>query len=99
VLELICSDIYERYSINMVVLNRLCTLSLSKFSSKEKSDDISEFFKDKSVKGFDRGLQQVPFYAILEIDVCSVSTWSMGMPNGWTRMRRFLRIGLRQRVT
>ena len=43
----------------MVVLNRLVTLSLGKFSSKEKFDDITIFFKDKDVKGFDRGLGQV----------------------------------------
>lgn len=45
----------------MVVLNRLCTLSLDRFSSKEKADDITAFFKDRDVKGFDRGLQQVRF--------------------------------------
>ena len=43
----------------MVVLNRLVTLSLGKFASKEKADDIDKFFKDKNVKGFDRGLNQV----------------------------------------
>jgi hypothetical protein len=51
--------LYERYSVNMVVLNRLVTLSLGKFASKDKADDISTFFKDKDVKGFDRGLSQV----------------------------------------
>lgn len=51
--------LYERYSVNMVVLNRLVTLSLGKFASKDKADDISAFFKDKDVKGFDRGLSQV----------------------------------------
>ena len=58
-IELTNSTIYERYSPNMVVLNRLCILSLNKFSSKEKADDIATFFKDKDIKGFDRGLQQV----------------------------------------
>jgi aminopeptidase N len=43
----------------MVVLNRVVTLSLRKFSSKEKAQDIEAFFKDKDVKGFDRGLNQV----------------------------------------
>jgi hypothetical protein len=43
----------------MVVLNRLVTLSLGKFASKEKADDIEKFFKNKDVKGFDRGLAQV----------------------------------------
>jgi len=43
----------------MVVLNRLVTLSLGKFASKEKSDDIESFFKDKDIKGFDRGVSQV----------------------------------------
>jgi len=53
------STLYERYSKNMVVLNRLVTLSLGKFSSKQKADEISSFFSDKDVKGFDRGLGQV----------------------------------------
>ena len=43
----------------MVVLNRLITLSLGKFASKQKADDITTFFKNKDVKGFDRGLNQV----------------------------------------
>jgi hypothetical protein len=34
-------------------------LSLGKFSSKQKADEISSFFSDKDVKGFDRGLGQV----------------------------------------
>jgi len=51
----------------MVVLNRLCTLSLGKFSSKEKADDITAFFKHKDVKGFDRGLEQVRFRYCIEI--------------------------------
>jgi hypothetical protein len=53
------STLYERYSLNMVVLNRLVTLSLGKFASKEKADDIAKFFENKDVKGFDRGLAQV----------------------------------------
>jgi hypothetical protein len=60
--------LYERYSVNMVVLNRLITLSLGKFSSAQKAEDITSFFKDKDVKGFDRGLNQVfPSY-YMEID-------------------------------
>ena len=43
----------------MVVLTRLITLSLNKFSSNDIVDDIQNFFKNKDVKGFDRGLQQV----------------------------------------
>jgi hypothetical protein len=43
----------------MVVLNRLVTLSLGKFASTEKADDIAAFFKDKDCKGFDRGVSQV----------------------------------------
>ena len=53
------STLYGRYSLNMVVLNRLVTLSLQKFASKEMAQDIEAFFKDKDVKGFDRGLHQV----------------------------------------
>ena len=53
------STIYERYSINMIILSRLVSLSLARYSSKEKADDIIAFFKDKDIKGFDRGLQQV----------------------------------------
>ena len=53
------STLYGRYSLNMVVLNRLVTLSLRKFASKEKAEDIEAFFNDKDVKGFDRGLRQV----------------------------------------
>jgi hypothetical protein len=43
----------------MVVLNRMISLSLEKFSSREKADDIKAFFADKDVKGFDRRLGQV----------------------------------------
>ena len=53
------STLYGRYSVNMVVLNRLVTLSLQKFASNEKAQDIEAFFRDKDVKGFDRGLRQV----------------------------------------
>ena len=60
--HLMCSTIYERYSTNMVVLNRLLTGSLNKFSSYEKANDITAFFQDKDVKGFDRVLAQVFVY-------------------------------------
>lgn len=72
-LSYLCSTLYERYSVNMVVLNRLVTLSLGKFSSKEKADDIAAFFKDKEVKGFDRGLNQVIF--LPSGLMCRVSIW------------------------
>ena len=62
------SLLYKRYSANMVVLNRLITLSLGKFSSAQKAEDITSFFKDKDVKGFDRGLNQVFPSHNLEID-------------------------------
>jgi hypothetical protein len=56
---LIISVLFERYSVNMVVLNRLITVSLGRFSSTEKAKDIESFFKDKDIRGFDRGLNQV----------------------------------------
>lgn len=52
----------------MVVLNRLITLSLGKFSSAQKAEDITSFFKNKDVKGFDRGLNQVFPSPCLEFD-------------------------------
>ncbi len=52
----------------MVVLNRLITLSLGKFSSAQKAEDITSFFKGKDVKGFDRGLNQVFLSHYLKID-------------------------------
>jgi hypothetical protein len=57
-----CSTLYERYSVNMVVLNRLVSVSLGKFASVEKATDIRTFFADKRVRGFDRGLNQVLHY-------------------------------------
>jgi len=66
---------YERYSVNMVVVNRLLTLSLSRFSSKKKADEIAAFFKDKDCKGFDRGLGQV-FPFVFECDLpCRLLIW------------------------
>lgn len=68
------STLYGRYSLNMVVLNRLVTWSLQKFASKEKAEDIEAFFKDKDVKGFDRGLQQV-LQRLLNANLCRALTW------------------------
>ena len=58
-MSLMFSTLYERYSLNMVVMSRLMTLSLQKFSSNEKADDIEAFYKGRDVKGFDRALNQV----------------------------------------
>jgi hypothetical protein len=50
----------------MVVLARLVTLSLGKFSSNEKADDIEAFYKTRSVQGFDRALNTVfIFYCLI----------------------------------
>jgi len=57
-MNLILSTLYERYSLNMVVMARLITLSFKKFSSNEKADDIEAFYKGRDVKGFDRALNQ-----------------------------------------
>jgi len=58
-MSLILSTLYERYSLNMVVISRFITLSFKKFSSNEKADDIEAFYKSRDVKGFDRALNQV----------------------------------------
>ena len=63
----------------MVVLNRLVIWSLNKFASKEKADDIAAFFKDKDIKGFDRGLNQV-FYSRIELII-----QSLDLVNGYAR--------------
>ncbi len=44
---------------NPVVLDRYLKQSLSKFASHEVEKDITNFFKDKDTKGYDRGLVQV----------------------------------------
>ena len=51
---------FSEYSENPVVLNRVVTFSLQKFSSDEKADDIIEFFQNKDTSGFSAGLNQVP---------------------------------------
>jgi hypothetical protein len=63
----------------MVVLNRLVTLSLGKFASKEKADDIENFFKNKDVKGFDRGLAQV------SVLFCWINRQSLDLVKGFAR--------------
>jgi aminopeptidase N len=45
-----------RLSGNMVVLDRFLRLSLQKFTDLEIEKDISEFFKDKDNRGYDRTL-------------------------------------------
>ena len=71
-MSLILSTLYERYSLNMVVMARLITLSFKKFSSNEKADDIEAFYKNRDVKGFDRALNQVtPVFIGLRL-ICRV---------------------------
>lgn len=52
------SAIYDKFSTNMVVLDRLVRLMISNFSSKKAAEDIQEFYKDKNTHGFDRSLGQ-----------------------------------------
>ena len=74
IMSLMFSTLYERYSLNMVVMSRLMTLSLQKFSSNEKADDIEGFYKNRDVKGFDRALNQVtPVFIGLRL-ICRVWT-------------------------
>ncbi|KAI4096149.1 MAG: hypothetical protein LQ344_001212 [Seirophora lacunosa] len=51
--------VHGKLSGNSVVLDRYLKNSLQKFASHEKEKDITDFFKDKDTKGFDRGLVQV----------------------------------------
>ena len=44
---------------NSVVLDRYVKTTLSKFASHEMGVEITNFFKDKETKGYDRGLVQV----------------------------------------
>lgn len=51
-------EFYKHMSTNMVVLDRLIKLSLKNYQSLEKFDQITEFFKDKNIHGFERSLKQ-----------------------------------------
>lgn len=51
-------EFYKHMSTNMVVLDRLIKLSLKNYQSFEKYDQITEFFKDKDIHGFERSLKQ-----------------------------------------
>jgi hypothetical protein len=73
-IRLMYSTLYGRYSLNMVVLNRLVKLSLQKFASKEKAEDIESFFNDKDVKGFDMGLRQV-LQSSIKANLCRALIW------------------------
>ena len=53
------SAIVGKMSGNMVVLDRYIKTTLNKFASHDVEREITEFFKDKDTKGFDRGLVQV----------------------------------------
>ncbi|KAF2097331.1 hypothetical protein NA57DRAFT_57923 [Rhizodiscina lignyota] len=48
--------VYKELSGNMVVLERFLRVGLNKFASREKMEDIKNFYADKDCKGFDRGL-------------------------------------------
>ncbi|KAF5116684.1 hypothetical protein DV454_001537 [Geotrichum candidum] len=51
--------IYERFSPNMVVLDRLVKVTLQNFASQKAYDEIEAFYKDKNNHGYDRTLGQV----------------------------------------
>jgi aminopeptidase N len=48
--------VFPDLSGNMVVLERFLRSSLNKFASFEVKKNIDEFFKNKDIKGYDRGL-------------------------------------------
>nr|POF11406.1 aminopeptidase 1 [Quercus suber] len=48
--------IRAKLSTNMVVLERFLRMSLQKYASYEKAQDIESFFRDKDNNGYDRGL-------------------------------------------
>lgn len=50
--------IYKRFSSNIIVLDRLIRVMASHFSSDKAYNQITDFFKDKNVHGFDRSLGQ-----------------------------------------
>jgi hypothetical protein len=50
------TKVFPDLSGNMVVLERFLRVSLNKFASFEVKKDIDDFFKNKDIKGYDRGL-------------------------------------------
>jgi hypothetical protein len=50
------SELHQRLSVNMVVLDRFLRVSLNKFSDMETEKDIASFFADKDNRGYDRTL-------------------------------------------
>ncbi|KAF2182780.1 hypothetical protein K469DRAFT_711475 [Zopfia rhizophila CBS 207.26] len=53
------SIIHPTLSGNLVVLERFLRFGLNKFASMDVADEIEKFFKDKDVRGFDKGLAVV----------------------------------------
>ncbi|CAG8957503.1 hypothetical protein HYFRA_00011485 [Hymenoscyphus fraxineus] len=49
-------DIYKSMSKNMVVLDRFLKVSLSKFSEREKAEEVQKFFEGRDNRGYDRTL-------------------------------------------
>ena len=49
-------SIYDSLSKNMVVLDRFLKISLTKFDSREKEQEIASFFEGKDNRGYDRTL-------------------------------------------
>ncbi|ANB13452.1 Ape2p [Sugiyamaella lignohabitans] len=52
------TDVYKKFSSNMVVLDRFVRVVVSQFASEEDYNDISAFFSEKDNKGYDRSLSQ-----------------------------------------
>lgn len=50
------SEVHNRLSGNMVVLDRFLRLSLTKFADRETEKDIKAFFEGKDNRGYDRTL-------------------------------------------
>jgi hypothetical protein len=48
--------VYEKLSVNFVVLDRYIRLSLNKFADHKVEQDIAAFFKDKDNRGYDQAL-------------------------------------------
>ena len=53
------SEVYERLSVNLTLLNRFLRLSLNQFSDHKVEQDIAAFFKEKDNRGYDQALMVI----------------------------------------
>ena len=77
----------------MVLLNRIIKLSLGRFSSVDKANDIASFFQERDVRGFESSLSQVLFTSCLPIDLVSVSNLWTDCLDGSKEMRPMSKAG------